>query len=312
MAAIPAPADSQPLSSRAFVGADRFHRPAPSCPERINERGEVVPSISAPTSEVSGAPSGVHSGSFVGAPTLRQAAQREEVAKGGMPSASPSPENSAAHAETAPLSEGRSLSLDTKTVEKAPSFRVSHPRGVVASQSTPAPGTEVSRAPSFAPSASGGMSSAPSGPADSQPPSSRAFVGADRFHRPAPSEMTDNSSSAAATPTETAPLSGGRSLPAQASFSSDTKTVDKSSSFRASHSRDVVASLPASLPPGLSASASNRHTPEIRIAPNSHKTNNRPISNRHISHPVSTQSAKEKSPKTTVASRKDKKDKMDG
>ena len=177
---------------------------------------------------------------------------------------------------------GRSFSSDTQTVKKDSSFRANYPRDVVPPQSAFA---------SPAVAVSGGM----------------------------PSALCSTENSAApvcAASAETAPLLGGRS------FSSDMEALDKDSSFRAPHPPcpelaprggrirergDVVSSkcLPASLPPNLPASASNRHTPEIRIASNSHKTNDRNISNRHISHPVSTQTQKEKSPKTALASSKD-------
>lgn len=64
---------------------------------------------------------------------------------------------------------------------------------------------------------------------------------------------------------------GGRS------FSSDNKMADEFSSFRAPHPRDVVDSLPASLPPAVPASAPS---PEIRNSVNSFKSKEPPISNR--------------------------------
>ncbi len=124
-----------------------------------------------------------------------------------------------------------------------------------------------------------------------------AFVGADRSHRPASPQTNDNLSSGTgirecssdrarpesigegrdvvtSQPTSADGILGGQSLPAQAGLSSDTEMLEKDSSFRASHPRDVVDFLPASLPPGFSASS------EIRNPPNPFNSNEPPISNR--------------------------------
>lgn len=165
---------------------------------------------------VAGTPSGVHSGSFAGATGLRQAAQSEEVAKGG---SSPSVPD-----QTDASSGQRSLSTDNQSGHEHPSGRASFPREVIA------------------------LAGEGSVPAAAPP----AFVEADRSHRRAPSDIGDDSSS--------------RACPEPARRGG-----------RIRERGDVVDPVPASLPPGLSAS---EPSPDIRNSLNSFNFKEPPISNR--------------------------------
>lgn len=168
-----------------------------------------------PQTDFAGAPSGVHSGSFAGATGL-QAAQSEEVAKGG---SSPSVPD-----QTDAFSRQRSLSTDNQSGYEHPSGRASFPREVIA------------------------LAGEGSVPAAAPP----AFVEADRSHRRAPSDIGDDSSS--------------RACPEPARRGG-----------RIRERGDVVDPVPASLPPGLSAS---EPSPDIRNSLNSFNFKEPPISNR--------------------------------
>jgi hypothetical protein len=115
-------------------------------------------------------------------------------------------------------------------------------------------------APSFAPSAKGGFSSE-----NSTPP---VPVGAQTSSAPAPSVSQPAPISTTAT--------SSPQNPSAVSFSSPPASANIS-----------APNAPPATPTSYLASTSNRHNPAIRIASNSHKTNGRRISNRHISPPVS-------------------------
>lgn len=128
--------------------------------------------------------------------------------------------------------------------------------------STPASGAEIEPEQS---------SSRASFPRDVFPPAGEdsvpssappAFVDADRPHRLAPPEINDNPSSDAETDI------------ALANASEEPEVDERSSAFRAPHPRDVVDPVPASLPPGFSASS------DIRNSLNPFNFKEPPISNR--------------------------------
>ena len=127
-------------------------------------------------------------------------------------------------------------------------------------------------------------------------------------------------------PADSAPATTSTSVPPASPDPVSFSTIESSenqSSISVSGSRPLNTEfLPSptaapSIPPApplathhspLATAVSNRHTPGIKISPNSHKTNARSISNRHISRPVSPQlkpPQKEKLPRTTLAPCKD-------
>lgn len=110
---------STPDCSENVENGSSFRASHPPVLSEVEGREFVTSrSTPAPSAEVSGGPSGVHFGALAGATGLRQAAQSEEVAEGGVSSAS-----STVNAD----------SSDIEVVPEDSSIRAPHPREVLAS-----------------------------------------------------------------------------------------------------------------------------------------------------------------------------------